>query len=247
MSTVTTLPSATSATSAARSTAAPIVVRDGIEVPAPGRWVIPAQTLQVHTGAAWRRRRRSDVVEGVLVVGDDIELRLDDVAGEFRFRGRLRSADHLGRWRFRGDMVTGCDGVVETTIDIAYHGVFRSGRAVAWLVVAGTTPRPGRWRSGRTRAPVLSGGLNAVFEGRPEARCAAHSGSTGSIPTGSVSLRSAPREDELARSPRTHEEAGSLGAVTGGGRVGRYAPLSSAAGPRHRAGHRGRARPHSSR
>jgi hypothetical protein len=152
-----------------------IVVRDGVEYPAPGSWSIPAQMLDLRTGSGWARRSRPSLVQGSLDVGDETTLELETVddptapsdGARFRFRGVLVAGDRLGRWRFEGD-ASSAGTVHRLTVGVAYGGVHRSGaNALTWLVVTGAVVgREGRRRRDERRRVVrdLTGGLNALLD-----------------------------------------------------------------------------------
>lgn len=153
---------------------------DGIETPAPGTWLFGAgQPVTVDRGNLWRRRRcEGRVVEGSLVIADDVASSTlsfvlsgwaDDL-GEPRllFDGRMVSADETGHWRFAGWTASGDTSAV-ATIDVVYRGVYRFGAyPVAWLTLHGKTNVPGPRRLGkRLRRLEWTTDLNADAPPQP--------------------------------------------------------------------------------
>lgn len=160
-----------------RPTSALIVGRNDIESPAPGRWIIPPQTVRAGFGATLIRRT-CVTVRGELVIDERTSIELVTVPDgsqhhptpDVHYRGVLVSSDRLGRWQFHGTATSG--GIVfETTLRIDYHGVFRSGpHGVTWLAIAGADSNIGSHLKRDERRRLvrgLTGGLNAILDHPP--------------------------------------------------------------------------------
>ena len=140
---------------------------DDVELPTPGRWTITgSQPVELCT-SRWRRRRRTAIATGELVIDHEparSTLRLvitprdpEPADAALTISAVLTRADSSGAWLFHGTAVRGNEAA-PVTIDIRYNGVYcQRLHATAWLTVHSTVPSI----DGRGRRDVLFGHLNA--------------------------------------------------------------------------------------